>query len=128
MYEVSLKEQASYSIQRYKMPGDTSCLVCKNSQSNDAGASFHRFHSGPERKSVWLNVLKLSERDLKSYSRVCSSHFPEASIRELQRALSKLLMKYLLILKLITVAATDECELMEAYIEKDWCWTTHREA
>ena len=36
------------------------------------------------------------------------------ALRELQRALSKLLLEYLLVLKLITVAATDESELMEA--------------
>ena len=61
------------------MPGD-SCLVCRNNRSNDPDTSFHRFPSDPQRRSVWLSVFQLSESDVKSYSRVCSRHFPGGDV------------------------------------------------
>ena len=47
-----------YSRVTIKMPGDT-CLVCGNNRSNDAGTSFHRFPSDPERSRLWLRVFQL---------------------------------------------------------------------
>ena len=63
------------------MPGDT-CLACGNNRSSDPGASFHRFPSNPERRNVWLRVFQLSESDVKSYSRVCSRHFPDGDVKK----------------------------------------------
>lgn len=63
------------------MPGD-SCLVCGNTRSKDSSASFHRFPRDSERRTVWLNAFQLSESDLKSYSRVCSRHFPDGDVKK----------------------------------------------
>ena len=54
------------------MPGDM-CLVC---------GSNHRFPRDPERRSTWLCVFQLEESDIKSYSRVCSRHFPDGDIKK----------------------------------------------
>ena len=63
------------------MPGDT-CLACGNNRSSNKGAYFHRFPSNPERRNVWLRVFQLSESDVKSYSRVCSRHFPDGDVKK----------------------------------------------
>ena len=68
-----------YSRVTIKMSGDT-CLVCRNNRSNNPGTSFHRFPSDSER-SVWLSVFQLSESDVKSYSQVCSRHFPDGDVK-----------------------------------------------
>ena len=62
------------------MPGDT-CLVCGSNRSSDPSASFHRFPKDPERRSTWLCVFQLEESDIKSYSRVCSRHFPDGDVK-----------------------------------------------
>ena len=64
-----------------RMPGD-SCLVCGNTRSKDSSASFHRFPTDSERRTVWLNAFRLSESDLKCYSRVCSRHFPDGDVKK----------------------------------------------
>ena len=63
------------------MPGD-SCLVCENTRSKDSSASFHHFPMDSERRTVWLNAFQLSESDVKSYSRVCSRHFPDGDVKK----------------------------------------------
>ena len=63
------------------MPGNT-CVVCGNTRSNDPSASFHRFPTDLARRGVWLNVFGLSQSDIKSYSRVCSRHFPNGDVKK----------------------------------------------
>ena len=58
------------------MPGKY-CCVCKNTTSKDPSISFHRFPSNKEKHSQWLEVLQITENQLKPHWRVCSRHFPD---------------------------------------------------
>ena len=52
-------------------------LCCKNTTSKDPSISFHRFPSNKEKRSQWLEVLQITENQLKPHWRVCSRHFPD---------------------------------------------------
>ena len=62
------------------MPGDM-CLVCGCNRSSNPSASFHCFPRDPEKRSTWLCVFQLEESDIKSYSQVCSRHFPDGDVK-----------------------------------------------
>ena len=63
------------------MPGDT-CLVCKNSRAKDPNISFRRFPADPVVRGRWLRVFELEESQVKSYSKVCSRHFPGGDAKQ----------------------------------------------
>ena len=64
------------------MPGQK-CCMCGNTQAKDSTVSFHRFPRDSALRSVWLDVFKLLESDLKPSSRVCSRHFPGGDVKKM---------------------------------------------
>ena len=63
------------------MPGDT-YLVCKTLRAKDTNISFHRFPADPVVRSWWVRVFELEESQVKSYSKVCSRHFPGGDAKQ----------------------------------------------
>ena len=53
--------------------------VGKNTTSKDPSISFHLFPSNKEKHSQWLEVLQITENQLKPHWRVCSRHFPDSN-------------------------------------------------
>ena len=70
------KRLASYRPLKCSMPGQK-CCVCGNTQVLDDRASFHRFPKEIDRRTLWIDVFGIQEKDIKPSSRVCSRHFPE---------------------------------------------------
>ena len=60
------------------MPGD-SCIVCGNSRKKNPLLKYHRFPSDTERRAQWLQVFKITLKDIKPHHRVCSRHFKDGN-------------------------------------------------
>ena len=60
----------------FSMPGQK-CCVWSNTQALDDKASFHRFPKEIGRRTLWMDVFGLQEKDIKPSCRVCSRHFPD---------------------------------------------------
>jgi len=56
------------------MPGKY-CCVCGNNKTKDPRISFHRIHSDPTQRTLWLQGFEMREEDVKY--RICSRHFPD---------------------------------------------------
>ena len=78
-------EIAQRTLDRYiraysAMPGDY-CIVCGNTPAKDPDMSFHRFPlKGDPKRKVWLCEFGLDDDQVKSYSQICLSHFPDSNI------------------------------------------------
>ena len=57
------------------MPGQK-CYVCGNTQELDDRASFHHFPKEIDRRTLWIDVFGIQEKDIKPSS-MCSRHFLE---------------------------------------------------
>ena len=57
------------------MTGDV-CVVCKMTRKLDKSVSMHRIPVEKSRRARWIRSLRLVEKDIKAYHRVCSRHFP----------------------------------------------------
>ena len=75
------KRHDSYRPLKFSMPGQK-CCVCGNTQALDDKASFHRFPKEIDRRTLWMDVFGLLEKDIKPSSRVCSRHFPDGDSKK----------------------------------------------
>ena len=53
-------------------------MICGNSRTKDKSVSLHRFPADPAKRQAWIDALKLRVEDVKSHSRLCIRHFPNA--------------------------------------------------
>ena len=57
------------------MTGDV-CVVCKMTRKLDKSVSMHCIPVEKSTRARWIRSLRLVEKDIKAYHRVCSRHFP----------------------------------------------------
>ncbi|XP_025191638.1 THAP domain-containing protein 2-like, partial [Melanaphis sacchari] len=51
------------------------CVVCCKSTKKGFDISLHKFPKKQARREIWLKNCGLVEKDIKSYTKLCSSHF-----------------------------------------------------
>ena len=56
--------------------------LCKHLRAKDPNISFHRFPADPVVRGRRLRVFELEESQVKSYSKVCSRHFPGGDAKQ----------------------------------------------
>ena len=57
------------------MTGDV-CVMCKMTRKLNKSVSMHCIPVEKSTRARWIRSLRLVEKDIKAYHRVCSRHFP----------------------------------------------------